>query len=375
MNDDNPKEQRCEYQRGNFSPLRSTGYGIGCHWTTDTMPRVGPRQPYRKAVESFDVAAFVEQVVDAGAGHVLFTATHSRHYLPGPNPEVDRILPGRTCERDLLMEIADALAQAGICLILYYHHNTDGEHQDPGWQRAVGSLERDQARFYDNYCRIVGWMGEHYGHKATAFWFDAGYGLLRRGAVPWPRMTAAAKAGYPQRLVCYNSGLENHECYTSCQDFWAGEVCRLNYRPRGLLTPAGLPWYSFLDWHPHVQLWPSCGQWIMDALARDRDWSAPPAESIVDYVRSFQLAGGTATINLLCYQDGTVYEPDLAVMSVVKQVLRRIPPALSGHPLMGLRKSSEPAPDRLVKPRVASVASSRTEYAADNPLGERGSIS
>ncbi len=323
MNDDDPKEQRCEYQRGNFSPLRNSGYGVGFHWTTDTVPRVGQPRPFEEAVGSFDVEAFVQQVVESGAGHVLFTSTHALHWLPGPNPEVDRIMGGRTCERDLLMEIADHLAKAGIRLILYYHHGTDGPAQDPAWQAAVGSLERDQGRFFDNYCRIVGWMGEHYGPKAMAFWFDAGYGLLRRGAVPWPRLTAVAKSGHPQRLVCYNSGLENHESYTSCQDFWAGEVCRLNYLPRGPLTPAGLPWYSYFDWHPHHRLWPSQGQWVMDETACGVDWPAPHPESIADYIRRFQAVGGVATINMLCYQDGSVYEADLRAMRAVRILLGR----------------------------------------------------
>ena len=99
-----------DYQRADFSPLAETIYGIGFHWTTWTWGRNGPPKPFEEAVETFDVPAFVAQAVEAGAGHVMITATHELHWLPGPNPEVDRILPGRTCRRDLMMEIADGLA-------------------------------------------------------------------------------------------------------------------------------------------------------------------------------------------------------------------------------------------------------------------------
>ena len=41
--------------------------------------------------------------------HVLFTVNHGNYYLCCPNPEVDRILKGRTTKRDLVMDLADAL--------------------------------------------------------------------------------------------------------------------------------------------------------------------------------------------------------------------------------------------------------------------------
>src|SRR5690606_28429884 len=120
-----------------------------------------------------DVNAFVEQAVETGAGHVLFPLTHALQYFPGPNAELDKIMAGRTCKRDLVMEIADGLLAAGIKLVLYYHHGCDLSNQDPEWQAAVGGQDLDQTKFHDCYCKVVGWMGEHYGPKAIAYWFDA----------------------------------------------------------------------------------------------------------------------------------------------------------------------------------------------------------
>ena len=119
-----------DYERASFAPLRDTVYGIGFHWTTWTLPLEGEPVSFEEAVENFDVERFVEQAVAAGAGHVLITSTHQLHWLPAPNPEVDKVIAGRTCRRDLLMELADSLARAGIKLVLYYHHGTDGQQQD-----------------------------------------------------------------------------------------------------------------------------------------------------------------------------------------------------------------------------------------------------
>jgi hypothetical protein len=252
--------QEVSYQRAGFEPLRQTGSGIGFHWTTWNWPRVGEPVSFAEAVETFDVAAFVEQAVEAGAGHVLITTTHEKHQLAGPNPEVDKILPGRTSKRDLLMEIA--------------------------------------------------------------WWFDAVYSLMERSTPPFERITAAAKAGHADRLVAYNSGIETHTLYTLCQDYWAGETNRLNYVPRGgNLTPAGLPWYSLTSWHTHHEE-PMCGGWTMDAETRDLDWPPPPVEAVAAYLRRFQAVGGTVTFNLLCHQDGSALDTDLQVMKQLKGVMR-----------------------------------------------------
>lgn len=219
-----------------------------------------------------------------------------------------------------MMELADGLAAAGIRLCLYYN---GGIHQsDPEWKEAVGATGDDPSVFFRNWCRVVGWMGEHYGPKVIAFWFDGGYELNSFGHTPWEDLTAAAKAGNPGRLVCYNPGIEQHHLYTPCQDYWAGEVCRLNFIPRGKLTPAGLPWYAFASWHGDSRK-PLCGAWVMDKDNRAVDWWTPPAASAVSFLRGFQRVGGTVTFNLFCYQDGSIYGPDFEAMKEVHSIVHK----------------------------------------------------
>jgi hypothetical protein len=307
----------CEYRRADFRPLAETKYGIGFHWTTWTAPRTGEPRTFDRAVEEFDVGRFVEQAVEAGAGHVLLTTTHAMHWLPGPNPEADRILPGRTCRRDLVMEIADALAERGIILMLYYNHGIHGG--DPAWHDAVGARKPDRGEYFEKCNSIVAWMGEHYGRKVAAWWFD--HGLADFPDTPWWDVTTAAKAGNPDRLVCYNSGVETHKLHTPFQDYWAGEVCRLNYLPRGPLTPSGLPWYSFTAWHPDLAHY-GCGEWGLSMETRDLEWPAPCVDSVAAYLERYLARGGAVTFNLMCYQDGSAYEPDLAVMRGIRKIFR-----------------------------------------------------
>lgn len=311
-----------DYIRADYAPIRDTVYGIGFHWTTWTLPKEGEPVGFEEAVETFDVDRFVQQAVDTGAGHVLFTSTHQLHWLPAPNPEVDKLISGRTCRRDLLMEIADGLGKADIKLILYYHHGTDGANQDPEWWEASGAGKSDQTEFYNNYCNILQWMGEHYGPKVIAYWFDAAYGLMKRGEVPWERMLEASKAGHSGRLITYNAGIELHDMYTPLQDYWAGEVCRLNFRPKGLLTCEGLPWHSFTAWHASY-IYPGCGEWGIDHNTRGEEWTPPPVEYVAEYLRHFRECKGAVTFALLCYQDGSVYDADLQRMKELKKLVRK----------------------------------------------------
>ena len=194
------------YVRANTDWLAKCRYGIGVHWTAQTVPRHGDPLPFQQAVDAFKLKEFVEQVRYAGADYVLFTAAHALQMLPAPHPVIDSILPGRTCKRDLIAELADALAAKGLPLLVYYNHSCNW----PGrpWRKAVGYHGQDKNVFAKNLMDIVGWMGERYKDKIKAWWFDSPYSLDPRGPhnsvttdmtgfqFPWERFTVAAKAGF-----------------------------------------------------------------------------------------------------------------------------------------------------------------------------------
>ena len=93
------------YVRANTDWLAKCRFGIGVHWTAQTVPRHGDPLPFQRAVDAFKLKEFVEQVRYAGADYVLFTAAHALQMLPAPHPVIERLLRGRTCERDLLAEL------------------------------------------------------------------------------------------------------------------------------------------------------------------------------------------------------------------------------------------------------------------------------
>ncbi len=66
------------YQPANTDWLAGSRYGIGVHWTAQTVPREGQPLPFQKAVDAFDVKKFIDALVYAGAEYLLFTVSGQR---------------------------------------------------------------------------------------------------------------------------------------------------------------------------------------------------------------------------------------------------------------------------------------------------------
>lgn len=88
---------------------------------------------------AFDVNTFADQVAGMGVEYVFLTAWHKAMYQLGPNPALERWLPGHTSKRDLIGEIADAFQARGIKLVLYAHPN-DGHDLSKDEQNRVGYI-------------------------------------------------------------------------------------------------------------------------------------------------------------------------------------------------------------------------------------------
>ena len=305
----NAEDQTGAYVRANTDWLAKCRFGIGIHWTARTAPRSGKPLPFQKAVAGFDLKGFITAVEHAGADYVLLTAAHALQMLPAPHPVIDKLLPGRTCERDLIAELADALATRNKHLLVYYNHSCNNK-DDPEWRKAVGYDGKDKNVLAKNLMDIVAWMGDRYGEKIKAWWFDSPYSLDARGPFksvttdmagfqfPWERFTVAAKTGYPNRLVTYNGGFNQKFLFTTHQDYWSGEMGNLKTPATSRYLDNGLQWFG---WTPLEDR-----NWVQTKpIAQVR----PPLyadKQVIDYVRTCNQHMAPMTFNVAIYQDGTM---------------------------------------------------------------------
>jgi len=306
------QELSTSYVRANTDWLAKCRFGIGVHWTAQTVPKKGPPLPFQEAVDAFDVKRFVDAMVHAGADYLLFTATHALQMLPAPNPVIDKICPGRTCRRDLIAEFADGLAAEGKHLLVYYNHSCNRQ-DDPEWRKKVGYDGRDKNVLAQNLMDIVGWMGKRYGEKVKAWWFDSPYSLDGRGPgnsvttditgfqFPWERFTVAAKSGYSDRLVTYNPGVPDTVKafqYTTHQDYWAGELNDLKTPAKARYLDSGLQWFGWTCLDDRG--------WVHHQLNTEIPQPLYSDTEMIDYVRTCNSHQAPMTFNVGTYQDGTL---------------------------------------------------------------------
>lgn len=317
-------EEADRYHRASTKWMADCTYGLGVHWTAQTVPREAAPLPFAEAVEAFRLDAFLENVVRSGADYVLFTAAHALQMLPCPCATLDGILPGRTTRRDLLGELARGLDALGKPLIVYYNHSCN--HQDdPAWEQAVGYHDEDKNRLVNNLCDIMQELGKRYGSLIRAWWFDSAYALDPSGPqnkvttdmtgfqFPWDRYTAAAKSGFPDRLVTYNAGIAETYLYTKHQDYWTGELPDLSLPPTGRFAS------NSLQWHGWVCL--DDPGWV---YTRNDNPPCPPRFSDADllaYARACRRNQAPVTFNAIVFQDGTVAEASVDQLARLKKAL------------------------------------------------------
>ncbi len=296
------------------SPWMAGSIGVSSHWTADTLRRDGSRPAFREAVAAFDAAAYAETLASAGVTHCLFTLTHAKQFLPMPLAELDRILPGRTTDRDLVGDLAEELHARGIRFIAYYNHSCNGG-DDPEWKKACGyaaGRAGNLDRFAENVCGIVGAISVRYGDGIDGWWFDSGYSVDSRGphntitcdmgdwSFPWDALADVAHSGNPCAALAVNAGVGQNFVYTDRFDYYAGEAVELDepFHPEPLPGKQDHRWIC-LD----------SKDWVFSKILPGIGFEIPgrfPDAALAAYIREHVAADRMVTFNILIDADGHI---------------------------------------------------------------------
>jgi hypothetical protein len=189
----------------------------------------------------------------------------------------------------------------------------------------VGYHAADKQRFATNLLNLVTWMGERYGDKVRAWWFDSPYSLDPRGPhnsvstdlrgfqFPWERFTVAAKAGHAARLVTYNAGVNERFLYTTHQDYWAGELVNLDTPAGSRYLANGLQWFGWTCLEDRAWVHTKVETRIPAPLYTD--------EALLDFVRQCNRHQAPMTFNVGIYQDGTLAESSVEQLRRLSRTL------------------------------------------------------
>ena len=227
-------QQRVASFRADTTWLSQSKYGLMTQFGAWGYPPTGPQPSLQDMANGFSVSNFVNLVTNTGCKYVIFSLTWYTYQMLAPIQAVTNIVPGNpnlTSTRDVIGELSAALHAVGVRFMMYYHCGSDsqspgGYGSTPWWQAQQfpepGYTERgvgDRSVFLTNWCNVISEIGNRYGTNLDGWFIDDG---LVYYPAPFEHLGQAARAGNPNRLICYNPWIATE--YTDFQDVFMGEL-------------------------------------------------------------------------------------------------------------------------------------------------------
>lgn len=321
------------------------------------IPAGATTSPWSDAVDGFQAEDFADQAAASGAGYVIFALGQTSGYYCSPNAAYETlgpINPGEfTSVRDLISDVADALAKRGIKTIVYVA--ADGPRSATTIRRATSPTQVKMqektyavaaappywpaganATFRTNLNNMIREWSLRWGTRVSGWWIDGcfadtGYGALAEngdGPGNLAAMIQAAKAGNPDSLVAVNPGADvpvtgNYGVLSPEQDYMAGEAASHHnayakfsrYPTSQFVTLGG----KNILWHTlsYVGMnWRTLGQKYVN-------------EELISYIDAVNRVGGVVTLDVAFEADGTIVDQHFNQLKAVKAALKpAAPPAV-----------------------------------------------
>ena len=284
------------------------------------------RDQYQELVDLFDVQAFADTVAETGASWVLLTTSHGGHYWPGPNKTIDQVLPGRTCERDLIRELIDALGKHNIRLMLYYHFGWNMV-EDEDWAKASGQMDPDPASWFSIVESIFRETSIRYGEDlaTTAAYVDDCGMIAYQYDPPWEAWARAIKAGNPNALVGFSQSYGPNVSPFSELQMTDGGYNKTSQYPAFMYEEKG----QYEGLFPAV--WFYMDQWLYGEPFNGSFYHEPKfsAEEYIEYFKKLDEADIPATIGIVVTGDVTSERPFFNPDCV--EIWRKIRKAVKGN--------------------------------------------
>jgi len=201
-------------------------------------------EKWNQQVDAFDVNRLADQISSTGAKYLLFTIGQNSGHFCSPNATYDRIVgikPSKCSRRDLIADLAKALAARNIRLMVYLPSGAPAA--DPvarkalgwrwgrsgGWQLPGEPVGGRLADFQRNWEAIIREWSLRWGKSVSGWWIDGCYfadEMYRFDDEPnFASFAKALKAGNPEAIVAFNPGVRVPViCHTKFDDYTAGEV-------------------------------------------------------------------------------------------------------------------------------------------------------
>lgn len=341
--------------------LAKSGFGLMFHYEAFKNHNA---QSYNKAVNSFDVKRFADDVAATNAGHVIFVVGQHWGRYCAPNRAYEKRLgvgPGVwTSKRDLILEIGRELKKRDVRLILYMtarapmrHYaiikamsdalpTINGKPAGPkvnplSHPRKLKGFRRSENQappvaFMKTWGEVCGEWSKRYGTLVSGWWFDGykremqdAYESLQKEPYNIDTWVAAVRSGNPDAELAFNAGA--HPILSLCtrgklcphQTFTAGENHEFDSKTKKgkgpALTPKNFPAPKGVVWH---LLLPVSDGWGAGTKSR---FDVETLRKRIDIINA---EGGTVTLDVPIAANGAMPKAVLRTLTTLGEDIRKL---------------------------------------------------
>ena len=223
-------QQRASWMKGKW--------GIMTHYLADWRSQTDSIQmnimQWNTMIDHFDTEGLARQIASIGAQYYILTIGQNSGFYLSPNATYDKltgIKPGKCSQRDLIADMAKALAKYKIKLIAYLPSGAPGQDKEAcsalEWQNKKEPAPNKE--FQLKWEQVIREWSLRWGNQVAGWWFDGCYWpntMYREAEAPnFASFSAAARAGNPNSIVAFNSGVYPRvHSITQFEDYTAGEI-------------------------------------------------------------------------------------------------------------------------------------------------------
>ena len=309
-------------------------YGVFIHYLTKSTVTA---EEWNERTAAFDAETLAKQLHDIGAKWIFLTLGQTSGHFPAPNATYDsiaKVTPSKCSKRDIVSDLYDALEPYGIRLCLYMPSegcNCPNFEWKYGRNKETGEYTGLRLKeFQIKWESVIREWSLRWGKKISAWWVDSCYFADQMynfdDAPNFHSFAAALRAGNEDALLAFNPGvLLPVESITDEDDYTAGELS--TFLPTGFdrfpieikLKTGNVPVQKLEN--IQFQLLCSLGRdW--GHLSTNKEPRFPDALPAA-YTRYILDMGGAMTWEVPCKYDGTIYEPFIRQLSLVKQEMQK----------------------------------------------------
>ena len=319
--------------------FHQAGWGVMTHYLGAPPSSKGgaevTAEMWNKQVDEFDVPALVDQIASTGAKYLLFTLGQNSGHYCSPNATYDRIVgivPSKCSRRDLVADLAKALAARNIRLMVYVPNSAPGTDvvarkklawrwgAPGGWQLPGDPVGGRLVEFQRNWEAIIREWSLRWGKGVAGWWIDGCYfadEMYRFNDEPnFASFAKALKAGNPDSIVAFNPGVRVPViCHTEHEDYTAGEV-NLPQLPKAVAACPGR-WLELGGRKVQFHILSYLGTtWCRGERPQWTD------EKVIECTRQLLGKGGTLTYDVPIQKSGLIPQPFIDQLRAIGRAMK-----------------------------------------------------